>query len=409
MDLSRLINDNGMYLYQDDSFNTINMQLCFLGEGGNKQDAINYVLCDYIMKSNELYHCLDDEMKKLYSMDAFFTSQRVGNTSNIFFCVDLVAPSVVEDNYLESAFGLIEEILLYPNFTDEKLLETIKRTYISKIIYKISDSSTRANRLFFDNVFNDENSRYSCSIDPEYIKDIINSITLDDLKEAYKKTINENSFYRGIVFGNISLEDFKLFRTYVPYKNNNSTIDYSIPTNISNEDKEISDPEANESTLYVTYEMDNADEATCKLFSSIFNGSNGLCHQILREKYGLVYSSYISIYVYRKAFVVKAKIDKNNKQKTLDAINEIISIAKDKDKLKELLAYAKGYIKSEDYLLSERKDDIIDNLDDHIRGVCGDFNYNEFIKNIDSYTEEDIASKVQTLKYKNTFMYRGDK
>ena len=186
MDLSRLINDNGMYLYKDDSFNTINMQLCFLGEGGNKQDAINYVLCDYIIKSNELYHCLDDEMKKLYSMDAFFTSQRVGNTSNIFFCVDLVAPSVVEDNYLESAFGLIEEILLYPNFTDEKLLETIKRTYISKIIYKISNSSTRANRLFFDNVFNDENSKYSCSIDPDYIEDIINSnkITFDkeDLK-----------------------------------------------------------------------------------------------------------------------------------------------------------------------------------------------------------------------------------
>ena len=95
MDLSKLINDDGMYLYQDDSFNTINMQLCFSSERGNKQDAINYVLCEYIIKSNLVHDSLNDEMKELYSMDAYFTSHRVGNTSNIYFCVDLVSPSVV--------------------------------------------------------------------------------------------------------------------------------------------------------------------------------------------------------------------------------------------------------------------------------------------------------------------------
>ncbi|MBQ6285960.1 MAG: insulinase family protein [Bacilli bacterium] len=409
MDLSKLINDNGVYLYQDDSFNTIIMQLCFNSKNGNREDAINYVLCKYLMHSNEVHESTAKRMKELYSAEVWFSPQKIGKISNILLCVDLVSPSVVEDDYLEDAFKFVSDILLHPDFTDNEQLEIIKRSYISDLLHRISNSGNRASRLFLDSVFEDENNKYGCSVDKEYIKNTINSITMDDIKEAYYNTINENSFYRGIVFGNISTDEFKLLRKIIPYKNNKGVIDHSPQPNIVEGDSEVSDSDINESILYVTYEIDDIDEGLTKILGSIFNGRNGLCHQILREKYGLVYSSYVSIFYYRKAFVFKAKIDKNNKQKTLDAINEIISIAQDKTKLIDLLKYAKEYIKTEDYLLSENKIDMVDYLDDYIRGIAGDFNYSEFIKNLDSYTEEDIASHMKSLRLKNIFMYKGDK
>ena len=39
MDYEKLINDNGMYLYRDDSFNTESVSLCFQAENGNRENA----------------------------------------------------------------------------------------------------------------------------------------------------------------------------------------------------------------------------------------------------------------------------------------------------------------------------------------------------------------------------------
>jgi len=103
-----------------------------------------------------------------------------------------------------------------------------------------------------------------------------------------------------------------------------------------------------------------------------------------------------------------AMIDKDNKQKLLDAIDEIVDIVQDKDKLGELLEYSKKLNKNDYYILSENRDSMIVKLDNYICGNYDGFNENEFEKNIDLYTEEDIINCVKTLKRKNIFMYRGD-
>ena len=111
MDLSRLINDNGVYLYQDDNFNTINIQLSFNGKVGNREDAVNYVLCKYMMQSNEIYPSINQKMKELYAMDLYFFPQKIGKTSSIIVSADLVSPSIVEDDYLAGAFDFIKNII----------------------------------------------------------------------------------------------------------------------------------------------------------------------------------------------------------------------------------------------------------------------------------------------------------
>ena len=64
MNLDNLINDNGVYLYKDDSFQTIFTQLHFLAERGNREDAICDILCKYLMASNKIYNS-DTEIRIL--------------------------------------------------------------------------------------------------------------------------------------------------------------------------------------------------------------------------------------------------------------------------------------------------------------------------------------------------------
>ena len=409
MDYSKLKNDNGLYLYQDDNFSTINMQLTFFADGEDKEEVVRYLLCDYLLKSNKKYNTKNNEinrrMRELYSMNIQAATQKIGSKNNIVFYVDMICPKVAGENYLKEAYELIRNLMLYPDFTNEKILETVKRNYIVDKMDKLSDVNKKAKQLFYVNTFSDAVGKYIYSTDINYIVDVVNSVTLEDLERTYKKVFSEESFYRGIVFGNISEEEFKLFREYFPFKSSMQDLDYSKNNTVFEKKTEVIDENTNESIVYVTYKINHVPEDVSKLLGGILNYSSGLCYRILREKYGLVYSSYAVIFQYTDALTFKAKIDKKNINKLLEAVDEIVGIITNKEKLKDLLIFIKKYIKNEYYLMSEKKDDMFDEIDDYIRGIGG--KYSDFIDKIDSYTEEDIIRYTKSMKKANVFIYKG--
>ena len=409
MDYSKLKNDNGLYLYQDDNFSTINMQLTFFADGEDKEEVVRYLLCDYLLKSNKKYNTKNNEinrrMRELYSMNIQAATQKIGSKNNIVFYVDMICPKVAGENYLKEAYELIRNLMLYPDFTNEKILETVKRNYIVDKMDKLSDVNKKAKQLFYVNTFSDAVGKYIYSTDINYIVDVVNSVTLEDLERTYKKVFSEESFYRGIVFGNISEEEFKLFREYFPFKSSMQDLDYSKNNTVFEKKTEVIDENTNESIVYVTYKINHVPENVSKLLGGILNYSSGLCYRILREKYGLVYSSYAVIFQYTDALTFKAKIDKKNINKLLEAVDEIVGIITNKEKLKDLLIFIKKYIKNEYYLMSEKKDDMFDEIDDYIRGIDG--KYSDFIDKIDSYTEEDIIRYTKSMKKANVFIYKG--
>ncbi len=411
MDYSKLKNDNGLYLYQDDNFSTINMQLTFFADGEDKEEVVRYLLCDYLLKSNKKYNTKNNEinrrMRELYSMNIQAATQKIGSKNNIVFYVDMICPKVAGEDYLKEAYELIRNLMLYPDFTNEKILETVKRNYIVDKMDKLSDVNKKAKQLFYVNTFSDAVGKYIYSTDINYIVDVVNSVTLEDLERTYKKVFSEESFYRGIVFGNISEEEFKLFREYFPFKSSMQDLDYSKNNTVFEKKTEVIDENTNESIVYVTYKINHVPEDVSKLLGGILNYSSGLCYRILREKYGLVYSSYAVIFQYTDALTFKAKIDKKNINKLLEAVDEIVGIITNKEKLKDLLIFIKKYIKNEYYLMSEKKDDMFDEIDDYIRGIGT--GYDKYIERIDSYTEDDVIEYTRSLKRMNVFMYKGDK
>lgn len=410
MDYDKLINDSGMYLYRDDSFNTTSISMCFDGEIGNRESVIYDLICDYLFKANKTYDrdTINRKAKELYGLGFDATNSRIGSKRAFYLCIDMVSPTVVEDDYSKEAFEFAKELLLNPDFTKQDVLDTVKKERISLIKAALSSPSKVARDLYNSTVLPDPTLEYEYSTDMKYVEDIINSVTLDEMKELFEKTVSDEHFFRGIMFGNTNIKEFKEFRKNFPFKSKIDDLDYSNKQEPKEGVDVIADDHINESTVYITYSIDKMDRGTRQLLRDILNGSSDLCMDILRDKYGLVYGANVILYSYGDLFTVKASIDKDNIDKLVEATDEMVSVIQDPEQVRPLLERAKEELKLADYTMSEDKDEVLYNLNAHIRNMFPGFDYNEFMKNIDNVEPEDITKVTKTLKKRNVFMLRGD-
>ena len=113
--------------------------------------------------------------------------------------------------------------------------------------------------------------------------------------------------------------------------------------------------------------------------------------------------------LFRKSNVIvfDASIDKKNKDKTIEAIKEVIEGYKDIKKVEERLDITKKKIKQNAYLADEFSYNIFDKVYNYL--------YNEglsdkkYIEMINKITAKDIVEFFSSLDKENIFFYVGDK
>ena len=411
MDYDKLINDRGVYLYKDDSFNTISICLSWLASNSDRDNAIYDLMTDYIMNSNKLYTSRDEinnVSKYLYGIDIYVDLTSMGKQKEFEFNIDMVSPTVVGDNYANDAFMFAKALLECPAFNDQELFETYKRVRLSNIKSGLCSSVKKARDLYFENVIPVDGERYLHTTDYKKIEELFNSITLKDLRRLYKKTINDKNFHNGLVFGNITDEEFKLFREWFPYESNMGKLDYRRNRPINEGTIIIPTDSTDQSIVYQTFSLDRGDRGTIDLLADIFMGSSNLCLEILREKYRLVYESFCQIYYFDNFMYIKSKIDKKDLDKLIEATDEMLSIVQDEKSLKPYLDRAKEATKIDGNLLSEDRDSLIRELTNRINDTYDGYDYNKFTEDVDKVKEEDVTKLTKTIKRKNVFMYRGD-
>ncbi len=410
MDYDKLVNDDGVYLYKDDSFNTINASLDFIAETGNRENAVYDLLCDYMLKANKKYSTseINKKYKEYYGFGVDVNTDRQAGNRFFTFFIDMVSPSVISDDYSKEAFEYAKDILLNPDFTRQDILDTIKRVRLAGLASAEADPTRKAKDLFYLNMFPNPELEYEYTTDMDYVKKLYDSITLDEMKELYEKTINKDKFYRGLVFGNTKDEEFKRFREIFPYKSKMDTLEFKNTNGLREGTLIIPSEDAEESSVYITYTMDNLDKGTKDILYDILNGSSELCSNIIRDKHGLAYEANARLGVYGNLLIIHAKIDKDNIDELIKASDEIVETIQDKEKIKPLLERAKESLKNGDYILSENRDSMYYELYTYINGLYKGYDRNKFIEGLDNVKEEDITGVTKTLKKRNVFMYRGD-
>ncbi|MEE3342985.1 MAG: insulinase family protein [Bacilli bacterium] len=407
MDFDKLVNNNGIYLYEDNNFNTISIKLNFYGGAGNRENVILDVLCVYLKLCNKNFNS-DEEIKnrkkELYYLNLYFGNQFYGKQKIVSLSANLISPNVIDDDYSESAFEFIRQMLKEPDFTNQEVLELSKRRLLSYIKSNLSDNDVCARKMYYQNVLYEDNKEYENSVDIDYISNLINSITLDDLKKQYDYFIN--NFHSGLVFGNISLEQFNNFVNCISLTPINEYFNYKKRVSAKEGDIEI-EKNCEQSYIYVTYDINNLTYPQLILLEKILNSSLGLCFQILREKYGLVYYSYACMMYYFKKIYFYGEIDKEKKEDFLKAVDEIIDILNNKDLLNKLISLAKEEIESGEVTLSEDRYRMINSIDDYLLKYFGVENRTEIYQQINKLTVDDLIKSTKTLKRKNVFMVRS--
>jgi len=407
MDFNKLVNNNGIYLYQDNSFNTISIKLNFLSGMSNRECAIVDVLCSYLMASNQNFKSDDDineRTQELYSLVLDFGNQFYSKQKVVSLYANLISPNVINDDYSEEAFEFIRQMLKEPDFTNEEMLEITKRNMISYAKSDLLNNDIYVSNMYHQKVFYEENREYENSTDIDYISNLINSITLDDLKKQYEYIIN--NFHSGLVFGNISFEQFNNFVNLMALTPIKKDVDYDRNIIIKDDDIEI-ERDCEQSYIYVTYDIDNLTYPQLMLLNTIMNSSLGLCYQTLRRKYGLVYNSYAGIIYYLKKLYIYGEIDKNKKEKFLEALDEIVNMLNDKELLDKLIVQAKDEIEANQVTLSEDQNKIIDSLNNYILKLFEGQKITDTYHQVSELTSDDLIKSTKTLKRKNIFMVRS--
>ncbi len=407
MDYSQLVKKNGIYLYKDDSFNTIEIKLNFLAGTSNRDCVILDLLCEYLEKCNKKFNS-DDEINKktqeLYDLELCFSSQFYSSQRIFNLYAELVSMNAVGEDYSKEAFEFINDLLRYPNFNDEEMLNLVKRNLLSYLELGIMDNESYATCMYGQLVIPSENRKYENSVDMDYLRDLVNSITLEDLKKEYDYIISH--FHSGLVFGNISQEQFNSFVDYMKLEPTVGDLDYSRSITTNEGDIEI-EKDCEQSYIFVTYDMDEIDLAKYMVLHNLFNSDHGYSYRTLRDKYGLVYSFYVDVLFYLKKFYFYSEIDYSKKDKFLEVIDEILEVMQDKEKMTSFLAETKKDLANEEYNLSEEKDDMFEILNKFILKYHGDLDRNIVNDQIVDMTEEDVIGTIKSLKRKNVFMIRS--
>ena len=409
MELNKMKNINGTYLYQDEGFNTISITLNFLANQDSRSSAILDILSIYLLRCNQVYKTDNDinlRTRELYNMDISFNQETDGKQRFFHYYIDLISMNAVNDDYSKEAFSFIRDILLKPDFNNEEVLEISKKKLISYIDSSLSDYDKYAEALYGQTVLPVENKKYDQSVDRKYLEELINSITLDDLKREYQYLMN--NYLNGVVVGNISEEQFTEFVNCMDLKSNYRDLDYDMDVKTIEGDVEVQ-KECKQSYIYVTYDFTKLTNAEVRILEWILNSSIGLCYQTLREKYGLVYGSYAEILFHEKKLYIYGETAASKKEKFIKGADEIVASLCNKEIMEKYMKQAKEEIANDEYSLSESKNRLAGIINGRILKIYGDKDREIVNQEIEDMKVEDLMNKTKTLVRKNVFMVRGKK
>lgn len=407
MEQNKLINNNGTYLYKDENFNTFSIKLNFLANVNNRSAAILDVLCNYLFRCNEVYKTDDDitlRRRELYDMKLSCYTDWYGSQKLFLLTADLISMNVTSEDYSKEAFEFIRDIFKKPDFTNEKALEIAKRKIISYIDYYLDDYEKFSAIMYYQIIYNMKDREYDYSTNKEYIKELINSITLEDLKREYDSLMS--NYINGLVFGNINEDQFNEFVKYMDLTPINKDLDYSMDLKTTEGVIEV-EKNCKQTYIYVTYDFTELTSAEARILEWILNSSIGLCYQTLREKYGLVYGSDATILFQEKKLYIFGITDVSKKEKFIEAADEIVNDLKDRVILEKYMLQAKEELADDEYSLCENNRKLSGILNNRILKFFGDKDRDEVNKEIQEMTPEELMNKTKTLTRKNVFMVRS--
>lgn len=379
-----------MKIISDNRFRSVEVEVHFINQVSLNLSVRNLVK-DFLVDSSLIYNSKQKIRMKLddmYGATLKANSKVMGQLHDICF-----SGSVIHDSYtmnqeenIQEYLNFLREIIYNPYFTEEKLNE-LKLKYI----YRLERLKEDVESYSMKEAIKNSVSNSILNIDPYGEVELIERLTLQDVKEAYHKMIEEDVI-RVFVAGELSAVDFIENRGNMPiasYLNNSSKLKKEIIQ--KNNDQSFVN------MVFNTNQIQNEKTFFVGIVSNmILGGMDGLLFRNVREKLGLCYVIFSEIYHYDSLLFIHSGVSKENVQLCIQEIYHQIDLMKSGKFSDELIDKAKkaiihGLKLSNDTL----KGKMAKQFNQELRQIFLDDN--ERIEKIHSVTKQEIIDYISKI------------
>lgn len=415
-DIKRI--NNNTYFYKDDTAVSLYMEFSFAYNSSRRDDMIADILSEYMLRCNSIYKTkldISNKNRSLYNANFGMRNTLYRNRGLLIVSYRIIDYKILKEDYLDDALEYAYNMLYKPLFINDKLdesvLKEIKTDMYNSFVNTYKQMRYDINTRFNKTVLKELSGNINTYDTPEEYSACLDSINDKDIIDFYNKLLD--SHYKTVFFGNYSNKDINKILSMFKFKNSkNYKYDFREIINLTEGYNEYVSKDFNQSVLFVTYRFKNMEKYSRPWFISVLNyiinnGSDGILFNILRTKYGLVYSCNSFVIYNSNVFILKADIDKKNKDKTLEVINEFFDIMNDREEISRRLEFAKAKLRESIYLSDDTP------MEKFAKAWAIIFKKNPsdrgFIKNVNDITVDDVIDFINSLEDKNIFFYKGDK
>lgn len=409
-DVKRL---NNLYYYKTNDFAYMTIKHYFTYEGNKRNYIICSLLCSYLKKCNaKIGDCqsIERTSRSLYSTSVHVGHRVDGN--KFFFTTSLIMvdPKVIGEDYMDKSLYFYKDMITKPLFNpfDDELLEHIKKVKINRKDMNLNDTDYLQMEMMKKRCILRDCKNEIIITDINEYKEIINSITKEDLIEFYYNLMN--NFVTSYAFGNFTDEDIVKISSLFDYSKVNFDYNYRTNAKLIKNDIVMDDNRTTQSYLYTLYKIntiDKIDKTIIYYYLNYLCNSSGLLHQILRDQMGIVYSTHAGIFTDDEVVFLQANIDKVNEKKALEGLKEVFNKMQTIKELKKSFEFNKEKM-NEQYLRTMEDPKL---LAEELSKVTlnNDMTRYELKQLIDNITFEEYCQPVKTLEHHCNFIYRGTK
>lgn len=337
---------------------------------------------------------------------------RYHNNLYIIYSLTIPDPKKVKDFNIEESFEFFYNTIYKPNIINDEFNNKQFEREKEYIKFGIQNSLKRIQNYGFQRFIEVADDIGDLKNNLNNNLDLIENTTAKSLYDYYKKVVINHTPIC-VVYGNI--EEKEVNKLYDKYFKQNKIItineDYDCYMKLNettNYVEEVS--KFNQSVLYMCYKVKNMkeeDKIYLMLLSDILNDrSTNLVFKTLRIKNNLIYSYNLESYSRYGMFFIESYIEKNNKEKTIEVINELMNELKNEKLIKDCISKK---IEELEYNLIETKDSKYYEFDKFIDNLLDTRKSLETI--YETYQNIDINEFMQFLnrvKLDTVYFLRGE-
>lgn len=311
-------------------FKTIQIDLKFI-ERVSRENITKRSLLPYVLKAGCKKYPSKMEIRlkleEMYGTNLYVNSTKRGDLSIVTISLSFVNEKYIHESLNKQIVDFINELLFNPlvknDSFDEDIFNEEVRLLKDEFIAIVDNKSKYVSKMLFDEMFKDENYKYSSL----GVLEDLDKITAKSLYEYYLEFLKNDL---EIIINGQDNNLSELIKE-LPFKNEKSNINpIDYQTKEIKEVKRVTEiQKIRQAKLALGYRCeirtDNKLRYPMTLLSCILGGyPHSKLFRIVREKNSLAYSIYSRYDSYKGVLFINAGIDNDKLDKTIDLINQCV-------------------------------------------------------------------------------------